>query len=177
MIMETNKWLTRYRFITLAAVFLLAVFACLLLYQYDNKYTSPGPKGANGILVLSEQDMEQHPVLFLTEGWAYYGGRLLTPADFVGAPTPDEYIFIGQYGGFDAGDLSAPPHGSATYRLTITVPDELASYLLELPEIFSAYRAYGNGKLVQTMGDPDPASYRPKTGNRTVNIDAGGSTL
>ena len=175
MIMETNKWSKRYSFISLAAVFMLAVFVCLFLYQYDNKYTSPGPKGAKGVLVLSEQDVERYPVLFLVEGWAYYGGRLLTPADFSGsAPVPDEYIFIGQYGGFDAGDLSASPHGSATYRLTIRIPDEPASYLLELPEIFSAYRAYVNGRLAQTMGDPDPVSYRPETGNRTVNIEAGG---
>jgi len=173
-IMETNKWLKRYNFITLSAVFMLAVFACLFLYRYDNKYTSPGPKGANGVLILNEQDIRRHPVLFLTEGWAYYGGRLLSPADFVNARVPDEYIFIGQYGGFDVGELTASPHGSATYRLIITVPEEPANYLLELPEIFSAYRAYVNGKLVQTMGDPDPVSYRPETGNRTVNIEAGG---
>ena len=173
--MRKTKWTMRGNLILPGAVCALAVFACLLLYQYDNKYTKPGPRGTNGVLILDEGDMERNPVLFLVEGWEYYGGRLLSPEDFVDTPPrPDAYIFIGQYGGFDAGDVSKSPHGSASYRLTIRIPDRPKAYLLELPEIFSAYRAYVNGKLVQTMGEPEPAGYIPRTGNRTVTIEAGG---
>jgi len=171
---EKSKLETAYIFLTQAAVCVLTVFVCLLLYQYDNKYTSPGPKGAGGALVLDEAALARHPALFLTDGWEYYGGKLLSPEDIIGGVKPDKYIYIGQYGGFDAGDLSASPHGSASYRLTVQIPINPRSYMLELPEIFSAYRAYVNGKLVQTMGDPDPGSYRPATGNRTVQIEAGG---
>ena len=176
-----NKQVTRkiwervFTLITLATAATLAVFFCLVLYQVDNKYTALGPQGESGILYLDEQALESYPVIFLTEGWEYYAGALLTPEDFAAdPPTPTQYLFIGQYGGFEAGDLSASPHGSATYRLTIQLPQTPRDYILELPEIFSAYRAYVNGKLVQLMGDPDPASYHPQTGNRTVMIEAGG---
>ena len=173
--MDKKKWTKGYHLILLGAVCALAVFACLLLYQHDNKYTAAGAKGANGVLTLDEQTLTEHPVVFLVEGWEYYDGRLLQPGDFEGnSPVPDAYIFIGQYGGFDAGGRSASPHGSASYRLTVRLPDGPGTYLLELPEIFSAYRAYVNGTLVQTMGNPEPAGYVPETGNRTVKIEAAG---
>ena len=119
--------------------------------------------------------LDKSPVLFLIGGWEYYGGKLLSPKDFVhDAPAPDKHIYIGQYGGFEAGDKDAPPHGSATYRLNIFIPDQPRKFMLELPEIFSAYRAYINGGEVMRMGDPDPDSYRPETGNRMVAFEAGG---
>ncbi|GHU67977.1 hypothetical protein AGMMS49983_19960 [Clostridia bacterium] len=170
-----RKWERIYALITFTATIAVTVFVFLILYQVDNKYTAGGPKAEGGVLTLDARTLAEHPALLLTDGWEYYGGRLLSPDDFAqDAPNPDATIFIGQYGGFDAGDRAASSHGSATYRLTITVPGEPAQYALELPEIFSAYRAYVNGRLVQTMGDPDPASYRPETGNRTASIYAGG---
>ena len=170
-------WKKLFTAVVLFAVCALAVFLCLFLYLFDNKYTTTGPQGEGGVLILDEGILREYPLVFLRDGWEYYGGELLTPEDFVssnedfGAP---EYIFIGQYGGFEAGDVTASPHGSASYRLRIIVPDEPEHYLLELPEIFSAYRAYVNGRLMQTMGDPDPLTYRPQVGNRTISIEAGG---
>ena len=162
---------------------LLPVLACLLsvltfwlLYRYDNKYTARQPAGMGGTLLLDEAALEEHPVLFLVDGWAYYGGRLLTPEDLAsaGAPSPDAYIYIGQYGGFDAGDPSAQPHGSASYRLTIGLPEGRRIYTLELPEIFSAYHIYINGMSCPGMGDPDPDAYRAEMGSRSITFEAEG---
>lgn len=151
----------------------LAVLSCVLIYNYDNKYTAPGPQAMNGILLLDEQALESYPVLYLVNGWELYNGKLLTPDDFKqNPPQPDEYIFIGQYGGFEAGDTSALPHGSASYRLNINIPDQSRTYMLELPEIFSAYRFFINGNEIAGMGNPDPANYRPKTGNKTISFEA-----
>ncbi len=147
---------------------------CLLLYSFDNKYTASGPHAQDGILTLEKDILTEYPVVFLVNGWEYYGGHLLAPQDFSsGNPLPDEIIYIGQYGGFEAGYLSESPHGSASYRLTIRIPDEPQSYTLELPEIFSAYRLYINGKQAASMGEPEPAAYRPETGNSTVTFMAG----
>lgn len=158
----------------LALVLALAVFAFLFIYQWDNKYTMQGPKAQRGVLELDEQALDEYPLLFLVNGWEYYGGRLLGPDDFLeGPPAPDRYIYIGQYGGFEANGPGASPHGSATYRLNIRVPDQPRDYMLELPEIFSAYRAYVNGEPVMQLGDPDPADYRAETGNRAVAFEAG----
>ena len=158
----------------IGAVLAIVCLACLFLYRYDNKYMAPGPRGVSGVLVLDKP--EQHLVSFLVNGWEYYGGRLLSPEDFTeSAFPPDEYIYIGQYGGFEAGDFSASPHGSASYRLNIVIPDEPRAYMLELPEIYSAYRLYINGRLAASMGEPDPEKYKPATGNQTVSIEAGGN--
>lgn len=153
----------------------MTVFNCLCLYLFDNKYTADGPQAHEGILVLNDKLLMDNPVLFLTEGWEYYGGRLLTPDDFgQNIPIPDAFIYIGQYGGFDADIIGASPHGSASYRLRILLPDAPKQYLFELPEIFSAYRLYINGELMAGLGNPALAEYRPETGNKTVSINAGG---
>ena len=160
----------------LAAVIALAVFLFLMLYNYDNKYTHRGPQPVDGILMLDEESLERYPLMFLVNGWEYYGGRLLTPDEYESESlTPDQIIYIGQYGGFEAGDINASPHGSATYRLNIIIPDSNGEYTLELPEIFSAYIAYINGREVMHLGDTDPGSYRPETGNRTISIEASGN--
>lgn len=158
-----------------AAVLLLTALSCLWLYRHDNKYTHASPQARQGILLL-EEGFPRGTVLFLVDGWAYYSGQLLSPRDFSeGAPLPDEYLFIGQYGGFDRGDRTASPHGCATYRLRIRLPEEERQYMLELPEIFSAYRLYINGRELAGMGQPERERYKPATGNRAVTFEAGGT--
>jgi len=160
----------------LAAGCAAAVFTCFLAYRYDNKYMVSDPIASYGVLQIEEKDLSEHPVMMLPDGWEYYGGRLLSPEDFSdGTLLPDEYIRIGQYGGFETVKPDASPHGSATYRLVIETPDRPYSYMLELPEIFSSYRAYINGSLLASMGDPDPKTYYPETLNQTVTFKAAGS--
>ncbi len=160
----------------LILVFSLSAAVFLAVFQYDNKYTAQSPRGINGTLVLDARSLEAHPVTFLIDGWEYYGGRLLTPEDIKNtSPVPDQYIYIGQFGGFETWN-DGSPHGCASYRLTIQLPETPAAYLLELPEIFSAYRLYVNGKPAAQMGEPEAENYRPETGNRVVSIEAGATT-
>lgn len=173
--MKTQHDKTLRSILLLGAVCALAVFVFLAAYSFDNKYTAKQPQASEGVLTLDATALYEYPALFLVNGWEYYGGELLTPADFTAnRPAPDRYIYIGQYGGFEEGDKNAPPHGSATYRLTVNIPADEREYMLELPEIFSAYTAYINGKEIMRMGEPDPASYWPETGNRTATFHAGG---
>ena len=151
----------------------LSIFACLLLFNADNKYTSEGPQARGGVLLLDEQTIGSYPVVYLVNGWEYHNGKLLTPADFArNPPRPDAYVFIGQHGRFNAGDFTAAPDGSASYRLNILLPDEVRVYTLELPEIYSAYKLYINGREAASFGDPAPDSYRPETGLKTVIFEA-----
>jgi hypothetical protein len=100
----------------------------------------------------------------------------LHPEDFShNPPVPDQFIYIGQYGGFEAGDPLVEPHGSASYRMTINIPEAKRDYLFYLPEIYSAYTLYINATEKYTMGNPDPAYYTPKTGERVVAVEAGES--
>lgn len=171
---HNGKWNKVEILLTSALVCTLSMLACLVAYRYDNKFTAPGPRAENGVLALNEQTLADYPYVFLIDSWEYYGGRLLSPHDFAeNPPLPDKYIFVRRFGGFEAGDKDASPHGSASYRLNIVIPEDTNTYTLGLPEIFSAYRLYINGKQVKVMGDPDPQNYRPETGNQTITIEAG----
>lgn len=61
------------------------------LYRFNNKYTQHTTQPINGLLILSEADMEQHPSRYLWHDWAYYPNVLLTPADFQDGD-PDRYM-------------------------------------------------------------------------------------
>lgn len=159
-----------------AAVCLLSLAGFWLLYRVDNKYAAAAPQGRNGTLLLSAETLAAEQVIFLTDGWAHYADRLLTPADFAGAasPVPDAYLTLGLLGGFEAFSADRSPHGSASYRLVIALPEERARYTLELPEIFSAYHLYLNGEQAAGLGDPDPQHYRAETANRSITFEAAG---
>lgn len=155
----------------------ITILCCLELYIYDNKYSTNAPQAQDGILHLDEEALDKSPVLFLVDGWEYYGGRLLSPQNFtLSPPVPDQTIYIGQYSGFEQNSKDGSPHGSASYRMCIILPDRPTEYMLELPEIYSAYRLYINGAQAAAMGDPQPERYRPETGNRTVTFIASGHT-
>lgn len=155
---------------------LLTVLSCLLTFYKDNKYTFTGPQASKGLLYLTQEDLVSSPLILLVDEWAYYPGHLLTPADLNDKQLlPDEYIYIGCYGGFEANTSNADPHGSASYRLRIKLPATTQHYSLELPEIFSSYRTYINGRLMASLGNPDPLHYWPETRNRTITFEASGS--
>jgi len=140
-----------------AGVIIFSVTLFSLCFLFDNKYTA---------------EDSQAKVTFLIYGWDIYRGKLLAPEDFTVGLQPDEIVFIGQYAGFEGANSKANPHGCATYRLNISLPPEPAAYTLELPEIYSAYRLYINGIQVEQFGNPDPAQYRPQTGDATVSFIA-----
>ena len=147
-----------------------------LSYRYDNKYQTDSLQPIGGILYLSGETLTAGP-LYLINGWEYYGGRLLTPEEASAPDTlPDRYTAIGQFGGMEAGNSARPPHGSATYRLNIILPEEPDTYCLELPEIFSAYRLYIDGREIRSMGNPDPDAYEPSIRMDKVTFTAGGGT-
>lgn len=162
---------------TISSVFLLlfiasiTVLICFGLYLCDNKYTSSGPQASNGIINISEKDLEDNPVIILVDGWEYYKGVLLKPDNFQDPQLlPDEYCYIGQYGGFEGGGTNDSTHGSGTYRLKLNLPQTEHSYTLELPEIFSSYNAYINKDIVAQTGNPDPDNYKAQTKNKTVTF-------
>lgn len=146
---------------------------CLFLYRHDNKYTAPGPHSSYGHMDLDAATLDKQGLVWLVDGWEFYGGRLLSPDDFHSGPlTPDRYVFAGQYGGFEAVDGHA--YGSATYRLTVKLPDEPRTYALYLPEIYSSCRLFVNGVERLHLGQTTPESYIAETAEKTVPFEASG---
>ena len=108
---------------------------CFFLYWHDNKYTAPGPDASYGNMELDDAVLEKQGLVWMTDGWEFYGGKLLKPAYFLsGGQRPDRYVFVGQFGGFE--NVDGQPYGSASYRITVKLPDKTNVYALYLPEIF-----------------------------------------
>ena len=146
---------------------------CLALNRWDNKYTRPGAQPLEGLLVLSEEELDRTDVHFLIRGWAFYPGVLLTPEELAahGSEHYMVYTSVGQRTRFDR-EGENDPHGCGTYVLELRLPERAAEYALELPEIYSAYRLYLNGRLALQMGDPE--TYRPLTQNRMAGFTGSG---
>lgn len=159
-------------------VFLCAYSIFRVLYIYDNQYTLSAPQPINGLLSISEDELEHYPVRYLIRDWEYYPNALLTPDDFK-AEMPLSYkknIFIGQYATLNAGIKQLSVHGSGTYRLTLNLPKNRHLYALQLPEIFSSYHLYINDELYLTLGNPNPYTYTPQIHEQTLVFSAEGLT-
>lgn len=162
--------------VLMIAVLAFAAFA--FCYYNDNKYTTNTKQASYGILDLSAGELSESEYYYLIEGWEIYRNRLLTPEDFAdGHEMVDEYVFIGQYGGLEGvfkGVEAQNPHGDATYRLSIVLPEEKQYYTLELPEIFSSYKLYINNELVGELGTTGSEDFQAEVGTGSVSFSASG---
>lgn len=145
-----KQWLPALLVLTLAA----SCLACWLCYRCDNKYTVAHPYVKLGV---TEPDMAFYdgmPFFYLADGWAFYQDKLLTPEE-IGTRTLDAYFYLGRYGGFHLGDPDRDPHGQGTYRMVVLLDGTPRQYALELPPVFSCWRLWVNGTLMQSVGMGD----------------------
>lgn len=165
--MKKNIYLKRLCLLLLVVLCTILLF--FLQYRYDNKYHFPGIQGEQGILDLRS---DRQPLSVLTYGWEIYPQKLIAPGEFNGQKP--HFIYLGQYGGFEAGDQNGNPHGCATYRLTILLPPEVNEYALELPEIYSASRIWVNGRPVSILGDVTSVNPSPSIRTGMITFSAAG---
>ena len=165
--MKKNIYLKRLCLLLLVVLCTILLF--FLQYRYDNKYHFPGIQGEQGILDLRS---DRQPLSVLTYGWEIYPQKLIAPGEFNGQKP--HFIYLGQYGGFEAGDKNGNPHGCATYRLTILLPPEVNEYALELPEIYSASRIWVNGRPVSILGDVTSVNPSPSIRTGMITFSAAG---
>lgn len=157
------------------------VFSLLLswIYRNDNKYTHGGTQAISGMLILDRKTLEEEQIFYLTRGWNFFPGKLMSPEDFADGNTPDAYMqtaTIGRQSIFDMGDLRKGTGGSASYHLTLVLPEEERVYTLVLPEVYSAYRLYVDGNELLSMGVPESDGFTERIGRRSVTFAAEGQT-
>jgi len=149
---------------------LAASFLCLGLYKWNNKYTYNELQPSHGQLFVTGADLSAPS--FLINDWEFYPDVLLTPDTY-----PGEYMVytdIGERTRFDGLGTRTTPHGCGSYALHIYLPEDTRTYALELPEIYSAYNLYINGRLAASVGNPSPDFYVPATQSKIVTFEAGG---
>lgn len=139
------------------AICLLTAGFCLLLYHFDNKYTTRAEVSQDGSLMISsartEEGTPSREITWLVDGWEFYPDQLIEPGEETGASVP---VYIGRFFSFSAFHPDGSPHGVGTYRLTVQGE---GSYTMLIPEVFSACRVYVNDELVMSSGSISP--YKP----------------
>lgn len=169
-----KKTLILRRSLALLLTVILSSALFLSLYYFDNKYTKTAPQAIDGALYISEADLASTPIRYLRDGWRYYGDRLLTPETLQQQGDDYSYLFVGEESNFAMGDVRHSPHGSASYALTLYLPEKVHTYAIELPEIYSAFRFYVNDRIRLQMGEPNLQGYQDRTQCRVITFEASG---
>lgn len=135
-----------------------AVSFFLVMYYYDNRYTTGSPQASEGVLEITEEALKLHPVHSLVRGWEFYPDQLLKPGDFAEAGSASAagepyYVSVGRFGTMNRD--GRPGWVKGTFRLTIRLPEIQETYGLQIMEIPSASRIYIGGRSVLAMGRPE----------------------
>ena len=158
------------KYAALCMVCLCSSLFFLGLYQFNNKYSQNAIQASNGILALSEEELQKSPVRFLVSGWAFYPDALLTPEEIRDESHYMRYLSIGEQTNFSS-PANPSPYGCGTYQMTFFLPERKETYALEIPEVFSAYNLYLDHDLILQMGEP--AQGTPLVQNRMVTFHGG----
>ncbi len=167
-----TKKITKKSLALVLVTVLLVSALCLTLYHFDNKYTHDGVQPINGVLFYEDAS----ELTYLTRQWILYPDVLLTPET---ATTYDGYRIYADIGGRLPDVLQSEPLTNcktATYALTLLLPDEPRSYALELTEVFSACQLYVDDQAIFQLGDPSPEHYTEALSNQVVTFTASGET-
>ena len=127
-----------------------------------------------GVLDLRSQDPLVKPVT-LGGDWRFYWQQLLYPTDTAALEaTTDTAPFPVLWS-----KLHLPSFGYATYALTVLLPHRTASLAMDVPDCYSSFRLYINGKLACNAGKPDTSAETavPHWLNQTIVLPDSQDTL
>jgi len=142
-------------------VFVLALLSVVFIFMISGCQQGPTPEkkppqAANGILDLSQWDLEKDGPVKLDGEWELYWEQLLTPRDFEGLNKPAKTGFFnvpGYWQGYDAGSYKKlSGDGYATFRLTIKLGDIKNEYALKAKDIFTSHKIWANGEIAAAVG-------------------------
>lgn len=132
----------------------LVVLACLLsIPAVTAGAGSAVPTVGSGILDLSHHDLYTDGAIRLDGEWQFFPDATLCPESFSKEriPEPAGYYPVPKYWTAYKG-LSLPSEGEASYRLLIQVKEKNGLLSLLTPEIFTEYRLFVNGELLDSHG-------------------------
>ena len=70
------------RYIGIILTIILSSLFFITIYSVDNKYTQSSVQPIDGMLILTEDDLDNNPSNFLIRGWRFYPNVLLTPEQY-----------------------------------------------------------------------------------------------
>lgn len=127
------------------------------------------PEAENGVLDLSNWDLETDGTVDLNGDWGFYWGELLT-SDEVSSRDIDRsqvFPFPGSWNGMEVDGEVLGNQGFATFTLQLTMPRSEEILALNIPPPRSSFALWANGKLIASSGkvgttsEEYTASYSP----------------
>lgn len=134
---------------------LIVVHCSFFIACHKNSNRKIPHRVINGVLDLSNWDLEKDGPIELSGEWEFYWGKHLTPKDFSESnPSPKTGLKTvpGSWNGylFEGKPLSGD--GYATYRLIILMNDQKGSFAVSIKKISTAFTAYVNGEQISFAG-------------------------
>lgn len=131
------------------------------------------PVAKNGILDATAWNFNERQ-LALNGGWLLFEDQLIGPEDSVGKSIVAHFPKTWN-------EIKGTRNGTgfATYKLSVLVPKETKSFALEIPQIYSSYELWVNGKSVATNGKVGISEEEtlPQWKPQTVLLQSAGANL
>jgi signal transduction histidine kinase len=129
--------------------FLFLISLCLSCLVSAQPVT---PKAKQGMIDLHTIDLTQQTVPLHGE-WKFYWNHLLQPGE---SSEDYEYVdFPRLWSQTQWKQKALPSSGYATYSLDVVLPQDSSGMLaLNLPDVYTAYRLYGNNQILAENGKP-----------------------
>lgn len=154
---------------------LLLSFYCCAAYSFSLPDAAvPAAKG--GVIDLRAVSLDSK--IALNGEWKFYWHQLKNPGD--SAKTKGILVdFPFKWNGYMLNGKELPAFGYATYELTVLLPKTKEPLRIDLPDAYTAYRLYINGKNVLENGtiSTQTTGFVPHWQSKAADISAGTDTL
>ena len=153
--------------------FLLCV--CILLFAATSfaADSSAVLYARKAVIDLRNRDITGKPLTLKGE-WAFYWHQLLPPDSLLSGEVAYT-AFPNLWNNTELKGERLPGKGYATYSLTVLLPHKRIPLAIKIPDVYTSYRFYLNGKIISENGHPDitPAATEPRWTNviRTIPED------
>ncbi|PJJ80082.1 ATP-binding protein [Mucilaginibacter auburnensis] len=134
------------------------------------------PTAKKGVLDLRSAAMNEK--IPLNGEWLFYWQQLLAEGDKASHPNIVEFPSLWN-SGHKINGRELPAFGYASYRLTVLLPKKHGDLRLTVPDVYSAYALYVNGKQVATNGKVSRSDegFEPYWQYKTIDFGQNADTL
>lgn len=131
----------------------------ILLYFFDNKYQIQPPYGKDGVIELTESDLNRNSPLFLIDGWLLSDRRVI-----------DQPTYIGEFSSLQRGNKSELPHGSASYKLNLRYSGTPMVVTINFPQIFTTQTILLDGQVLSQGKENTRISFSLTQGDHMLEV-------
>lgn len=155
---------------------LLAVFYCIVSFGASPRDIHTKPLAKNGLLDLRGESFSKE--IALDGQWYFYWQQLIDP----GAEKSRNGVLVRfpfRWDGVTLNGKALPAFGYATYTLKVLLPKRQDELMIEMTDVYTAYRMFINGKIVAENGvvSSTKEGFEPSWQYRTIEIPAQTDTL